>query len=309
MLGYVAEPMPSALLNRRLIFVTGKGGVGKTTVALALGLLGSQAGKRTIVADISGEGDLQERRLAPGLFRISVDPQGAMEEYLSVKVPGPAAAALRQSRLFHTFAMATPGMRELLCMGKLWELAQFERRTPDADAYDLVIVDAPASGHGAALLRTPRTFAEIARVGPIAHQARTIADTIADPTFTAAVAVCTPEEMPINETFELRDALAGAADPVQLHAVILNARFPDRFSAADAEQLADALAGSAAAGRATDRPALEVALAEHRRARAQAAQEQRLRAEFGERLRVLPYLFQPSIELPQIELLAQGLAE
>ena len=67
--------------------------------------------------------------------------------------------------------------------------AQFERRTPDADAYDLVIVDAPASGHGAALLRTPRTFAEIARVGPIGHQAQTIAQTIADREFTSVLAV------------------------------------------------------------------------------------------------------------------------
>ena len=162
----------STLLHRRLIFVTGKGGVGKTTVALALGLASSRSGRRTIIADIHGEDEPHvELEFAPGLFRISVDPQSAMEEYLNHKVPGPAGHALRQSKLFHAFAMATPGMRELLCMGKLWELAQFERRTEDADAYDLVIVDAPASGHGAAILRTPRTFAEIAKVGPIAHQA------------------------------------------------------------------------------------------------------------------------------------------
>ena len=285
------------LLSRRLIFVTGKGGVGKTTVALALGLAGAQAGKRTIVADINGEGDPREVELAPGLSSISVDPQSAMEEYLTVKVPGPAAAALRQSRLFQTFAMATPGMRELLCMGKLWELAQFERRTPGADAYDLVIVDAPASGHGAALLRTPRTFAEIARVGPIAHQARTIADTIADSTFTAVVAVCTPEEMPVNETLELRDTLADPPEPLSLDLVILNARYPDRFTDADAAVLAD-VKNSAAAG---------IALAEHRRASLQGEQEQRLHAEFGERLRVLPFLFEASIELPQIEVLAREL--
>jgi anion-transporting ArsA/GET3 family ATPase len=299
--------MVKQLLSRRLIFVTGKGGVGKTTVALTLGLLGAQAGKRTIVADLGGDGDLQERRLASGLFRISVDPQSAMEEYLSVKVPGPAAAVLRQSRLFQTFVMATPGMRELLCMGKLWELAQLERRTTDAGSYELVIVDAPASGHGAALLRTPRTFAEIARVGPIAHQARTIADTIADPAFTAAVAVATAEEMPVNETLELRDALAAATDPIELDAVILNARYPDRFSDADARQLAGALRRASRASGAV-RDQLEIALAEHRRSRLQLVQEQRLRAEFGERLRLLPYLFEPSIELPQLERLAQELA-
>ena len=103
--------------------------------------------------------------------------------------------------------MATPGMRELLSMGKVWELAQLERRTHGAAPYDLVIVDAPATGHGVGILRTPRTFAEIARVGPIAHQGATIAATIADPEFTAVVAVATAEEMPVNETLALHEAI------------------------------------------------------------------------------------------------------
>jgi anion-transporting ArsA/GET3 family ATPase len=296
------------LLHRRLIFVTGKGGVGKTTVALALGLASARSGRRTIVADIHGESEPHvEFELAPGLFRISVDPQRAMEEYLTVKVPGPAGHALRHSRLFHAFTMATPGMRELLCMGKLWELAQFERRTEDADAYDLVIVDAPASGHGAAILRTPRTFAEVAKVGPIAHQAGTIAQTIADPEFTAVVGVSTPEEMPVNETFELRDALASAPDPVELQAVILNARYPDRFTAADGATLTAALEREPAACNGA-RGAIGVALAEHRRATLQGEQEQRLRDSFADRLVVLPYIFEPSIGIPQLERLAEVLS-
>jgi anion-transporting ArsA/GET3 family ATPase len=294
--GYV-HAVPLALFSRRLIFVTGKGGVGKTTVALALGLAAARTGLRTIVADINGEGDLEETELAPNLFRISVDPQSAMDEYLSVKVPGPAGQALRQSRLFSAFAMATPGMRELLCMGKLWELAQLERRTEDAHPYDLVIVDAPASGHGAAILRTPRTFAEIARVGPIANQAQTIATTIADPDFTAVVAVSTPEEMPVNETLQLRATLASAPDPLELELVILNGLYPDRYTAAEVDELSGF----------TDDAAVAIALAEHERARREALQEQRLREAFGERLRALPFLFEPQLELPQVELLAREL--
>ena len=300
--------MSLPLLHRRLIFVTGKGGVGKTTVSLALGLAAARSGRRAIVADIHGESEPHvEFEMAPNLFRVSVDPQSAMEEYLTVKVPGPAGHALRQSRLFHAFAMATPGMRELLCMGKLWELAQFERRTEDADAYDLVIVDAPASGHGAAILRTPRTFAEIAKVGPIAHQARMIAETIADPEFTAVVAVSTAEEMPVNETFELRDALAEAPDPLELHGVILNARYPDRFTVADAAILAAELEREPAPSPAA-RGAIGVALAEHRRATLQREQEQRLRESFADRLLVLPYMFEPSMGLPQLERLAEVLS-
>ena len=145
----------------------------------------------------------QELQIAPRLFTISIDPQHAMEEYLRVKT-GKVGQALGSSRLFHAFAMATPGMRELLSMGKVWELAQLQRRTRGAAPYDLVIVDAPATGHGVGILRTPKTFAEIARVGPIAHQGRTIAATIADHEFTGVIAVATAEEMPVNETMALQ---------------------------------------------------------------------------------------------------------
>ena len=267
--------MPS-LLQRRLIFVTGKGGVGKSTVATALGLLAARRGLRTIVAELASQarvretfahqGDtFEEVRLAERLYTISIDPQYAMEEYLKVKT-GAVGQVLGSSRLFGAFAMATPGMRELLSVGKAWELAQHERRTSGADAYDLVIVDSPAAGHGVGILRTPRTFAEIARVGPIAHQGRRIATTIADHDFTAVVAVVTAEEMPVNETLWLRDQLR--ADQLRLDGVIVNARYPARFTIADSRKLADAR------GR-TDSPlasaALGAALSEQARAAAQEA--------------------------------------
>ncbi len=294
-----------ALLSRHLIFITGKGGVGKTTVALALGQAAAASGRRTIVADLQGEGDAREEELAPGLMRVSIDPQSAMEEYLTVKVPSPAAQLLRQSHLFAAFAMATPGMRELLSIGKLWELAQPQRRTANAQAYDLVVVDAPASGHGAALLRAPRTFAEIARVGPIAHQARTIADTVSDPDFTAVVAATTAEEMPVTETLELRDSLRRGADPLDLHAVILNGRYPRRFSDGEAHAL-QALRDRSQTP-AQLRQMLDAGLAEHARAHLQEQQEQRLMSAFPDAVITLPYLFEPALELPQLSLLAAEL--
>jgi anion-transporting ArsA/GET3 family ATPase len=135
--------VPSGLFERHLIFVTGKGGVGKSTVALALGIAASRRGLRTIVAEVGGGEKLlraaglgagrpfTEVDLAPGLFTISIEPTDAMHEYLRVKT-GPFGGALSHSRLFHTFAMATPGMRELLTAGKVWELSQPERRTAHA---------------------------------------------------------------------------------------------------------------------------------------------------------------------------------
>src|SRR2546421_2693557 len=182
------------LLDKRLIFVTGKGGVGKATVATALGLVAARRGLRTIVAELASREHVQgifehhgehflEVELAPGLFTISIDPQHAMEEYLRVKV-GAVGHALSVSRLFQVFAMATPGMRELLSIGKVWELAQLQRRTRGAAPYDLVIVDAPATGHGVGGLRAPRALARRRRRRPAAHQARPTPPPVPAPAFT-----------------------------------------------------------------------------------------------------------------------------
>ena len=302
----------AGLLDRRLIFVTGKGGVGKSTVAISLGLLAARRGLRVIVAELSSQDRVrrtfrqtgetfEEVRVTDRLFTISIDPQKAMEEYLRVKT-GSVGQVLGSSRLFGAFAMATPGMRELLSIGKVWELAQFERRTSGAGAYDLVIVDSPAAGHGVGILRTPKTFAEIARVGPIAHQARTIAATIADHDFTSVVAVATPEEMPVNETLWLRDALA--EDDLVLDAVIVNACYPERFTATERARLETARRRARSPLAAA---ALRAALSEQARARTQQEQLQRLRDGLGAELLALPYLFSETVGRPELEQLADGL--
>ena len=305
-----------ALLDKRLVFVTGKGGVGKSTVAIALGLLAARQGLRTIVAELASQDRIQglfsedgererfrELELAPGLFTISIDPQQAMEEYLRVKA-GTLGQALGSSRLFQAFAMATPGMRELLSIGKVWELAQLDRRTRGGAPYDLVIVDAPATGHGVGLLRTPKTFADIARVGPIAHQGQTIADTIADPEFTGVVAVATPEEMPVNETLTLADELA--RDELPLDLVIVNALYPARFQEAEIAALQDALSKT----RSTlARSALRAALSEHARAATQREQRDRLRTRVDGRLVELPYVFAEHLGIAELAVLADALQD
>lgn len=303
----------SGLLDRRLIFVTGKGGVGKSTVATALGLMAARRGLRTIVAELASQdrvgaafdadGDVfAEVELAENLFTISIDPEHAMEEYLRVKT-GSVGQALGSSKLFGAFAMATPGMRELLSIGKVWELSQHERRTNGADVYDLVIVDSHAAGHGVGILRTPRSFAEIARVGPIAHQAGSIAATIADRSFTAVVAVAAAEEMPVNETLWLRDALAD--EDLPLDATIVNGRYPRRFSAAELDELAGAQDHASALAGA----AIRAALSEHARAEAQAEQLARLRDGLGTDLVELPYLFCEQIGIGELERLADELQD
>jgi anion-transporting ArsA/GET3 family ATPase len=309
--------VPGDLLSHRLIFVTGKGGVGKSTVARTLGLVAARRGLRVIVAELAAPGSgagIEEVQLAPGLFSIAIDPEAAMAEYLRVKA-GAVGGALSRSRLFGALAMATPGLRELLGMGKIWELAQLERRTRDGAIYDLVIVDAPATGHGVAALRTPRVFAEAARVGPIAHQASTIATTIADRSFTAVVGVSLAEEMPVRETLALADSLA--EDGLTLDLVILNARWEQRFSDAELELIgavdAGLRAGESAAGTlAPDRAALHAALtaagSAQARARDQSPHADRLREAFGDRLLSLPFLSCATLGEAELGQLADVLA-
>jgi anion-transporting ArsA/GET3 family ATPase len=300
-------------LGKRLLFVTGKGGVGKSTASIALGLVAARQGRRTMVAELASQertqrlferdGELfQELRLAENLYTISIDPQHAMEEYLEVKV-GALGHALSSSRLFSAFAMATPGMRELLSIGKVWELAQFERRTKGGQPYDLVIVDAPSTGHGLGLLRTPATFAGIARVGPVAHQARTIAATIADRSVTGVVAVATAEEMPVNETIGLGQALREGG--LELDLVIANGLYPCRFGPSDVEELTAALQRTRSR---RSRSALRAALSEEARARSQRTQRDRLENEAGGPVIDLPYVFAEQLGPEQMGQLADALS-
>lgn len=258
----IDRPAPP-LLTRRLLFVLGKGGVGRSTVAAALGLLAAQRGARTIVAEVSGRGELAqlfgctvragEVEVAPGLWAIQIDTARALDEYLQEHLPLRMLADLvGATRLIGYLAAATPGLRELLNAGKLWELAQPERRIPDASPYDLVIVDAPASGHALALLSAPQSFARAAQAGPIARQGKRISDTLLDPTQTGLIGVARADDAAVSELLELRSALGdelGLAPDL----VAINAVSPRDLSPADADALRaalarpDALAGEARA--------------------------------------------------------------
>jgi len=304
----------SGLLDKRLIFVTGKGGVGKSTVAAALGMVAARQGRRTIVAEVAHQdrvarafteedSHFREVRMAPDLYTISIDPQHALEEYLRIQVRVRALAdVLSGSRMFQYFAVATPGMSELVTMGKIWELAQLERPSGSA-AYDLVIVDAPATGHGVAIMRTPKTFADIARIGPVAQQGRAIHATITDGDFTGVVAVALPEEMPVSETIMLSGILREELG-LDIDRIVVNGLYPDRFKPAEAQQLRGALDH---AGSPESRAALRAALSEHGRASEQREQVARL-AEAGDTTPArLPFVFCEQFGRDEFEALSQAL--
>jgi anion-transporting ArsA/GET3 family ATPase len=303
----------SELFDRRLIVVVGKGGVGRTTVAAALGLAAVRAGKRTILAEVAEQERLAalfgvaplghaEGQLAEGLCGLSIDPERALSEWLRHQLhSGALAAALGHSRIFSLLTAAAPGVSELMTIGKVWDMAQLERRT-GGSVFDVAIVDAPATGHGLAMLRAPSTYAAIARVGPVARQAGIIADSLSDPAQTAVVAVALPEELPINETIDLEarlDAELGRG----LDAIVVNAVEPQRFSAADAERLT-AVDGR---GSAAARTAVAASLSERRRAAAQHAQVRRLRRAATAPVRTLPHLSEPELGLDELERISREL--
>ena len=306
--------MPS-LLDKRLVVVTGKGGVGKTTVAAALGLLAARQGRRTVVCEVAQQERLAglfgardvghgEVELAPGLFSVSVQPERAMHEWLRHQLKsGALAGLLGHSRLFGYLTAAAPGVTELVTVGKVWDLAQVERRT-GGSPFDLVIMDAPATGHALALLRAPRTYANIARVGPIARQAGSIDAFLRDSSATGVLSVALPEEMPVNETVDLEQRLADDLE-MEVGQVVANGVLPARFTAADVRRLRS-LDGQ---GTKAAQAAVTAALVEHRRAAGQHEQLERLRAEVRAPVTTLPYLFEPEPRRRELELLSDRLEE
>src|SRR6476620_3553641 len=193
-------PTPN-LLERQLLFVTGKGGVGKTTIAAALALLASQHGKRTLVGEVDakgkladfyevGETDFKPREISPNLFAMSMHTEESLKEYVRLQLKVPLVARIGPlARTFDFVAQAAPGVKEVLTVGKfLWEVR--ERH------YDLVVVDAAATGHVVAQLSAPQHIRELVKVGLVREQTGWMIDILGDEAQTGVVIVAAPEEMP-----------------------------------------------------------------------------------------------------------------
>ncbi|MGZ5322007.1 MAG: ArsA family ATPase [Solirubrobacterales bacterium] len=294
--------------------MTGKGGVGKSTVSIALGLAAAEQGKRTIVCEVAsqenasrmfkkGEVGFHEVKVAENLWAISIDPDESLREYLLLQLKVRAMRdLLMRSRLFNYLAAATPGLKEMVTIGKVWELAQPDRKLKKAREYDLVIVDAPATGHGVGFLQTPRTFASIARVGPIHSQARELDRYITDHGTTGAVIVSLPEEMPVNESAGLEQSLTQEVG-ISVERVYMNAMYPERFSAGEASKLERVLELTAGPPQA----AVRAALSQYRRARSQRDQLQRLERGVSSPVKTLPFIFKPRLDVGELRRLAAAL--
>jgi len=279
-----------------------------------MGIRAALEGKRTIVVEVAStentsrifrqeEVGYKEVEVANDLWAISIDPDDSMREYVLLQLKVKAMRDLLfRSRMFTYLADATPGLNELVTIGKIWELTLPDRKIKHGRRYDLVIVDSPATGHGISFLQTPRTFANIARVGPMHTQALELEDMITDHKMTGSVIVSLPEEMPVNETASLESELTGDIG-VSVDRVIMNALYPDRFLKKEMTALKP-LAGS-------DDPQLRAvqraALTQSRRAGAQQEQLERLEQLVSTPITTLPFIFEPELTLKAARGLAEGL--
>jgi anion-transporting ArsA/GET3 family ATPase len=237
----VIGPAPD-LLDRRLLFFTGKGGVGKSTVAAATALLAANVGKRVLLVEVDAKGDIPAqfeqrpvgftpRQVYPGVLAMAMDTEASLQEYLrlNLRVPvlgrvGPLAKAL------DFVASAAPGVKEILTIGKIcWEVREAIEGRSDID---LVVVDATATGHIAAQLGAPGAIRELVDVGPVRAQTQWLSELLQDPAITAVNVVTTPEEMPVVETIELVEKLR-AEVPVPLGTVVVNRVLPELFTHTD----------------------------------------------------------------------------
>lgn len=236
------------LVDRQLIFVTGKGGVGKTTVAAGLAQMLADEGRSVLACEVDAKGDLaaafelppssfSPQRASEGLALMAMDTEASLREYLKLHLKIPVVGRIGPvARAFDFVATAAPGVKEILTVGKLcWEVREHH--------YDVVVVDAPATGHIIGQLAAPQAINELVRVGLVRSQTDWMLDILSDPAQTGLVVVTTPEEMPVAETLELLGAVERetTVDPA---AVVVNRVLPERFAGRD-EGVFDQLAAPA----------------------------------------------------------------
>ena len=316
------RPAPD-LLARRLLFFTGKGGVGKSTVTAATALLAAEQGQRVLVVEADDKGAIpgnfeqpsvgfEPREVYPGVCAMAMRTEDSLKEYLKLNLRVPVLGRLGPlARVLDFVATAAPGVKEILTVGKIcWEVRESIEGRAD---WDLVVVDAAATGHIIGQLDAPRAIQELVSVGMVREQTDWMVELLSDPSVTSLNVVATPEEMPVNETIELVQK-ARVELTVPLGAVVVNRVLPELFThsdeaafealrADDASAVLTSRVGSGATA-VLDAARLAVSL---RRTRAVHLAELRQAVELP--MLYLPYLFVRDQGLRVTKMVADALAQ
>lgn len=300
-------------LARRFLFVTGKGGVGKTSVVAALAERFARAGKRVLVAETSPKEHIsglfgraalptQITELSPRLFGVLLDADVALKEYGALVLKSERlVGALFDNKLVHGFFHGAPGLKEWAALGKAWYHST-ERLADGSPRFDVVILDAPATGHGLDMLRVPKTIIELSPPGVLRTDAERAWAQFRDPQQSGVIVVTLPEEMPTNESLELCAAVRGELG-LPLLSLIVNQVVSTLFAPAERDALAEL-------EEPTEQDPASAALAAGiRRAAREQVQSQSLErlATLGVPLLQLPFLVEGVTGLPAVGKLLDAL--
>jgi anion-transporting ArsA/GET3 family ATPase len=240
----------TSLYDRRMVLFSGKGGVGKTTLASAFALSCARKGQRTLLIELNVKDRLNAIfgsvevgpeivEIEQNLFAVNISPRVAMEEYglmkLRVKV---VYKAVFENRVVQSFLRVVPGLNDLLMLGK----SHFHAMEVDSAGkflWDKIVIDAPATGHGIFFLKIPSVITSILESGPMFSDAKKIEEFLRDPKMTAINLVTLPEEMPVNETLELRQTLVEELE-MPIGMIVANSVYEPVFDEQESKWVLDA---------------------------------------------------------------------
>ncbi|MDQ3877775.1 MAG: P-loop NTPase [Actinomycetota bacterium] len=315
-------------LAPQILIVSGKGGVGKTTVAAALALVAARSGRNVCLAEVDRKGTLaklfgaevpgyEPAELSPGVWGMSIVPEDALAEYLRVQYNMKRIAkAFTSTHFVDYITTAAPGLKDILVLGKIWYLEQGPSKGGTSHSFDTIIVDAPAAGHMLTFLQAPHGLADMVSVGPVRRQSDWLVQMLQDPARTRVHLVTLPEEMPVSETLETAEALTDRLG-MSMGSVFANAVYSDLFDDRDRGLLQEITATgrtnqltveAKTVGLELDEEDLNALLAYARfleaRRTIQGEHLKMLRKGVDEQVIELPFLFSAGLALPDIENLA-----